>query len=114
MTTGLAINYNKSTFVPIYLEEEEQNVISNILGCLIVSFPQTYLGLPLSDSKLPPWALQPLLHSLDNCIDTFSIRGASSGGRLSLTKSVLSALPSHTLAWVKAPKWFYKDLDKRR
>jgi hypothetical protein len=33
---------------------------------------------------------------------------------LSLTKSVLSAIPSHTLACIKAPKWCYKEIDKRR
>jgi hypothetical protein len=113
-TTGLKINYNKSTFVPINLEQDEQHNISNILGCPIASFPQTYLGLPLSDSKLPRWALQPILQTLDTSIDTFSVRGASSGGRLALTKSVLSAMPSHTLAYIKAPKWFHNEINKRR
>jgi hypothetical protein len=54
-TTGLAINYIKSTFVPINLDDDEQSSVSNILGFPIASFPQTYLGLPLSDSKLPQW-----------------------------------------------------------
>jgi hypothetical protein len=55
-----------------------------------------------------------LLHSLDNRVDTLSIKGALSGGRLTLTKSILSAIPSHILACVKAPKWFYKEIDNRR
>jgi hypothetical protein len=71
-------------------------------------------GIPISDIKLPRWAFHSLLQSLDLRVDTFSIKGASSGGRLSLTKSVLSAIPSHTLACIKAPKWFYKEIDKRR
>jgi hypothetical protein len=79
-TTGLQINYYKTTFVPINLNEEEQASISDILGCPISAFPQTYLGLPLSDSQLPRWALYPLLHSLDNKVDTLSIKGATSGG----------------------------------
>jgi hypothetical protein len=113
-TTGLQINYAKSTFVPINLDDEEQANISNILGCPVATFPQTYLGLPLSDSKLPKWALYPLLHSRDNRVDTLSIKGPTSGGLLTLTKSVLSALPSHFLACMKAPKWFYNEIDKRR
>jgi hypothetical protein len=79
-STGLAINYAKSTFVPLNLDEAEQMQISNILGCPIATFPQTYLGLPLSDSKLPRWALQPLLQMMDVRIDMLSISGASSGG----------------------------------
>jgi hypothetical protein len=47
-------------------------------------------------------------------IDTLSIKDATSGGRVTLTKSVLSALPSHLLACIKAPKWFYEEVDKRR
>jgi hypothetical protein len=35
-------------------------------------------------------------------------------GRLTLTKSTLSALPSHILDCIKAPKWFYKEIDNRR
>jgi hypothetical protein len=113
-TSGLAINYTKSTFVPLNLDLEEKTPISSILGCPIASFPQTYLGLPFSDSKLPRWALFPLLHSLDGRVDTLSVKGASSGGHLTLTKSVLSALPTHILAYIKAPKWFYKEIDNRR
>jgi hypothetical protein len=113
-TTGLAINYSKSTFVPLNMDLEEQSLISSILDCPIATFPQTYLGLPLSDSKLPRWALFPLLHSMDNKVDTLSLKGASSGGRLTLTKSILSALPSHILACIKALKWFYKEIDNRR
>jgi hypothetical protein len=58
--------------------------------------------------------LQPLLHSLDINIDTFSLRGVSSGGHQTLTKSVLSALTSHLLACVKPSKWLYQEIDKRR
>jgi hypothetical protein len=114
VTSGLAINYTKSIFVPLNLDHEEQTLISSILGCPIATFPQTYLGHPLSDSKLPRCALFPLLHSLDGRVDILSIKGASSGGRLTLTKSMLSALPAHILACIKAPKWFYKEIDNRR
>jgi hypothetical protein len=74
-TRQLSINYTKSTFVPINTDEEEQLHISHILGCSIASFPQTYLGIPISDSKLPRWALYPLLQSIDNSVDTLSING---------------------------------------
>jgi hypothetical protein len=114
VTTGVSINYAKSTFVPINLDMDEKNSISNILGCPVASFPQTYLGLPLSNSKLPRWALYPQLSSIDNRVDTLSIKDVTSRGRLTLTKSVLSALPSHLQSCIKAPKWFYQEVDKRR
>jgi hypothetical protein len=111
--TGLAINFDNSIFVPLNLAPphppQDKSLISSILGCPIA---QTYLGLPLSDKRLPRWMLFPLLRSLDNRIDTLSIKGASS--RQTLTKSILSALPSHILACIKAQKWFYKEIDNRR
>jgi hypothetical protein len=45
--TGLAINYHKSTFVPLHLEADDAHRISSILGCPVSTFPQPYLGLPL-------------------------------------------------------------------
>jgi hypothetical protein len=51
--TGLAINFHKSTFVPIHVSVLRADDLATILGCPVLSFPQTYLGLPLSDQKLP-------------------------------------------------------------
>jgi hypothetical protein len=52
-TTGLKIKFSESTFVPINLTEQEGAEIASELSCEVASFPQTYLGLPLSDPKLP-------------------------------------------------------------
>jgi hypothetical protein len=82
LMTGLMINYDKSTLVPINQDNEDQMQISNILGCPIASFPHTYLGIPLSDSQLRRWALFPLLHSLDKRADSLLITRATSGGHL--------------------------------
>jgi hypothetical protein len=54
---GLTINYHKSTFVPIYVPADDAVALAVTLGCTVSSFPQTYLGLPLSDNKLPASAL---------------------------------------------------------
>jgi hypothetical protein len=59
VSMGLAIIFDKSTFVPLNLDLEDQSLISSILGCPIASFLQTYLGLPLSDTKLSRWTLFP-------------------------------------------------------
>lgn len=86
VTTGLQLNYSKSTFVPIALTDDEQNQISSVLGCSVAAFPQTYLGLPLTDSTLPRAAMTPILDKIDARVDTMTIKGATKGGRLTLTK----------------------------
>jgi hypothetical protein len=39
VSTGLPINFDKSTFVPLNLDPEDQSLISSILGCPVASFP---------------------------------------------------------------------------
>jgi len=55
--TRLAINYSKSVLVPLRCVD--------ILGCKREGSPQTYLGLPLSNSKLKLDAFNPLIPKED-------------------------------------------------
>lgn len=57
--TGLKINYNKSTAVPIHMPEHSVQQCISLLGCKREGFPQVYLGLPLSVHKLPASAFKP-------------------------------------------------------
>lgn len=50
--TGLVINLHKSTFFPMNLDPKGSSAIVASLGCPISSFPQPYLDLPLSHTKL--------------------------------------------------------------
>ncbi|KAF8672185.1 hypothetical protein HU200_049753 [Digitaria exilis] len=73
--TGLTINFHKSTFIPLHLTDDESARISDILGCPISSFPQPYLGLPLSPTKLNNADFQPLVANVTN---TFLVGVANS------------------------------------
>lgn len=66
--TGLQINYENSTFVPIGLQHHEAATMAEILGCSVASFPQTYLALPLSIHKLRLRDFSPLIDAVDNNI----------------------------------------------
>lgn len=50
--TGLDINFDKSTLVPMNVTAQEGQALASILGCPVSNFPQIYLGLPLSPLKL--------------------------------------------------------------
>ena len=50
--TGLLINFHKSTFAPIHVEPDLASQRAASFGCAVASFPQSYLGLPLSTHKL--------------------------------------------------------------
>ena len=63
--TGLKINYDKSTMVPMHTTAATVGALQGILGYQVGSFPQTYLGLPLSDTKLRLTAFAPLISKSD-------------------------------------------------
>lgn len=50
--TGLDINFTKSTLVPMHISDEVLEETVGALDCAVQSFPQGYLGLPLSWEKL--------------------------------------------------------------
>lgn len=55
LVTGLTINFHKSTCVPLHISTVDALDMAAILRCSVLSFPQTYLGLPLQAScqRLP-------------------------------------------------------------
>ena len=57
--TGLKINYNKSTVVPMHVPEAKVRRLLKVLQCQPAEFPQVYLGLPLSNTKLNLAAFTP-------------------------------------------------------
>jgi hypothetical protein len=63
--TGLQINFSKTTYIPMNVLDSVATEIATILGTDTQSFPQTYLGLPLSPTKLPAAAFQPLIDRID-------------------------------------------------
>lgn len=76
--SGLCSNFSKSTAVPIHMEDEAVQQCVQILGCRQESFPQTYLGLPLSVSKLPVSAFAPYISKADRYLASWqaSLLGA--------------------------------------
>lgn len=69
--TGLKINFNKSTLVPMHVEDNKLNQIVRILQCHKSSFLQVYLGLPLSNIKLNLSAFIPLICKVKHRLATW-------------------------------------------
>ncbi|XP_071681464.1 uncharacterized protein [Lolium perenne] len=113
--TGLHINFHKSTFVPVGgVPDDLATDLASILGCPVSSFPQTYLGLPLSDHKLPASALEFLSVKISKRITGWCTSLLPIGGRLTLTNAVLSALPSFEMSVLPIPRGTLAKMDKPR
>jgi hypothetical protein len=42
LATGLTINFHKSTFVAMNVDDPTANAMATALGCALSTFPQTY------------------------------------------------------------------------
>jgi hypothetical protein len=45
------VNYHKSCLVPINVSPEKASSLAQTFGCVVGTFPFTYLGLPLGLTK---------------------------------------------------------------
>jgi len=68
--TGLKINYSNSTLVPIHMDADLVDQCTAAIGCSKQSFPQNYLGLPLSASKLPQSAFSTYVDKTDRFLSS--------------------------------------------
>jgi hypothetical protein len=51
LSTGLQINFHKSSQIPMNISNNISQSIAGLLGCTIVSMPFTYLGFPVGTTK---------------------------------------------------------------
>jgi hypothetical protein len=112
--TGLSINFDKTTLVPMNIDTALADSIATILGTSISSFPQKYLGLPLSATKLPASAFQPIIDSCDRYLAGWCATLLSKGGRLVLLSAVLDSLPTYFMSSFLIPMSVLKAIDARR
>jgi hypothetical protein len=112
--TGLAINFHKSTSVPIKMSSAEAAQAAENFGCAVSSFPQTYLGLPLSTHKLRLANFAPIILKSDMRLSGWRGRSLSIGGRLLLVNSVLTSMLAHAMNAGLLPAGVIEAIDKRR
>lgn len=102
--TGLHINYGKSTLVLMHTTDDLASQCAIMLGCPISSFPQTYLGLPLSCDKLRLSAFTPLISKSDKYLSGWQAMLLNPMGRAVLVNSVLDSQLSYAMATLLLPQ----------
>lgn len=112
--SGLSINLQKSQLLTTHVEEQQGAILGQILGCRLQSFPITYLGIPLSDTRLPRTAYIPLIEKLNKKLGGWAANFLSIAGRLVLLNSILSALPMHYMSVMRLPEWVITEIDRIR
>ncbi|KAK1609392.1 hypothetical protein QYE76_033065 [Lolium multiflorum] len=98
----------------MHVSPEDGRQMAATLGCPVSSFPQPYLGLPLSPTKLPISAYAPLIRSFDRRLSGWQALLLSSGGCLVLCNVVLNNLASYYMCSYLLPQGMLESIDKRR
>lgn len=101
--TGLKINYNKSTIVPLNVDEVDLQPCLEVMGCKREGFPQTYLGLPLSADKLRLSAFTPYIAKADRHLAGWQAMLLNPMGRATLINSVLDSQLIYLMCAVPMP-----------
>jgi hypothetical protein len=112
--TWLKININKSTVAPIQCAAIDLQPDLQSFSGERLSYPISYLGLPITLGWLKLVHLQPILDQASSRLSGWQGRLMNLDGRRELVKTVLSSLPTYLLTALKAPKKFYKAIDEVR
>jgi hypothetical protein len=112
--TGLHINFDKSTFVPIGLSSELASSMTQIFGCQVSSFPKTYLGLPLNSSKLRLADQQPLVSAVGSYIPGWCGKLLTPSGRTILANAMLEARAVYAMCSTLLLKGTIESIDAKR
>ncbi|XP_073363100.1 uncharacterized protein [Aegilops tauschii subsp. strangulata] len=91
--SGLKINFDKSEAIILgFLAQDQQRIVDN-LNCRVTSFPITYLGMPMADSKILMTAFDPLVGRVASRAEPWQGQLTSNGSKSILISSNLASLP---------------------
>ncbi|KAJ0428711.1 putative RNA-directed DNA polymerase [Helianthus annuus] len=114
LSSGLKVNLRKSSLYGVSVEDTEVNMMASVLRCRVGEFPFKYLGLQVGANMTLVKNWKPVVDTFKRRLSVWKANTLSYGGRLTLIKSVLNALPTYYFSLFKAPKRVLKELEKLR
>jgi hypothetical protein len=102
LSNGFRVNFHKSCLVPINISKEHAAALATAYGCIVGSFPFTYIGLPLGLTKPLVKDYGPLICRVERRLSASS-QFLSYDGGIQLVNSVIASLPNYymcSLAWI--------------
>ncbi|WVZ49731.1 LOW QUALITY PROTEIN: hypothetical protein U9M48_001062, partial [Paspalum notatum var. saurae] len=112
--TGLRINFQKSTMVPMNITMDHAQELQGVMGCKLEGFPQVYLGLPLSNVKLNLSTFGAVISKVDKRLAGWQGKMLNAKGRSVLVNSVLDGTVTYSMAALLLPPGVLAALDQRR
>ena len=109
--SGLRINLDKSSLLPVGRDENEENLALE-LGCKIGSLPAEYIGLPLGAKRKAASVWDGVEERFRKRLASWKRQYISKGGRLTLIRSTLSNMPTYVMSLFRLPRKVEIRLEK--
>ena len=103
LASGLKINFAKSSCGAFGVLDQWTHDASNYLNCRLMSFPFTYLGIPIGANPRRCQTWDPIITKCERKLATWKQRHFSFGGRVTLINSVLTSIPIYFFSFFRVP-----------
>ncbi|KAJ0471319.1 putative RNA-directed DNA polymerase [Helianthus annuus] len=114
LVSGLRVNLAKCSVFGVGVNEDEVLSMAQLLRCRQGTFPFKHLGLLVGANMNLARNWKPVVEIFQRRLSIWKAKTLSYGGRITLIKSVLNALPTYYLSLFKAPIKVIDALDKIR
>ncbi|XP_016173374.1 uncharacterized protein LOC107615869 [Arachis ipaensis] len=104
MMSGLSINFDKSSLIPINCDQQWTYNMCSLLGCKEASLPVRYLGISLGENPRLVRTWKPIIDKVEEKLSLWKAKVLNKACKLVLIKSVLNSLPVYYLSLYKMPK----------
>ncbi|XP_016185754.1 uncharacterized protein LOC107627434 [Arachis ipaensis] len=104
MMSGLSINFDKSSLIPINCEQQWTSNMCNLLGYKEAYLPVRYLGIPLGANPRLVRTWKPIIDKVEEKLSLWKAKVLNKAGKLVFIKSMLNSLPVYYLSLYKMPK----------
>nr|GEV21967.1 RNA-directed DNA polymerase, eukaryota [Tanacetum cinerariifolium] len=107
----LRINISKSKLLEIYVESSKLDQAAAKIGCAVLNTPFTYLGSRVGGNMSRIKAWNDIIEGMVSHLSKWKVKTLSIGGRLTLLKSVLGALPIYHMSIFKVHMKVLKNME---
>nr|GEV71698.1 RNA-directed DNA polymerase, eukaryota, reverse transcriptase zinc-binding domain protein [Tanacetum cinerariifolium] len=111
---GLRINLHKSKLIGIAVDQSMVEAAASNIGCMALNLPFSYLGIIIGGNMSRIKAWDDVINKVICWLSKWKMKILSIGGRFTLFKSVLGALPIYFMSMSNAPIQVLKKLESIR
>ncbi|XP_016177809.1 uncharacterized protein LOC107620107 [Arachis ipaensis] len=104
LMSGLSINFDKSSLIPINCDEQWVERMCNLLSCKGDALLVKYLGISLGSNPRLVKTWKPIIDKVEEKLSLWKAKVLNKAEKLVLIKSVLNSLPVYYLSLFKMPK----------